>query len=45
MDTFYTSYSSELTLQDVQTSVMASDGFVNNFFSVFLSEIMGIGNN
>ena len=45
MDSFYTSYSSELALQDVQTSVMASDGFVNNFFSVFLSEIMGIGNN
>ena len=45
MDSFYTSYAPELAAQDLQTTVFASENFENNFFTVFLNDIMNIGNN
>ena len=45
MDSFYTSYAPELAAQDLQTTVFESENFENNFFTVFLNDIMNIGNN
>lgn len=42
MDTFYTSYMPEITVQDLQMGIMNSEAFVDNFFTVFFEQVMGM---
>ena len=42
IDSMYSSYTPDIASQDMQTSIFASDGFVNDFFTVFLERILGV---